>query len=362
MNVPFLNLRAAVDELRAEIDISIGRVLNSGQYILGNEVEAFENEFSSFCETENAIGVADGLDAIHLALRAMDVGPGDEVIVPSNTFIATWLAVSECGATPVPVEPEMLFYNLDPVKLEQAITSRTKVIIPVHLYGHPADLDPILLIAQRYNLLVLEDAAQAHGASYKGKKIGGHGDAAAWSFYPGKNLGAIGDGGAVTTRHADLAEKIRELRNYGSKEKYVHNLKGFNSRLDPIQAAILRIKLARLDEWNARRKEIARNFFSGIMNPAVILPRVAEFADPAWHLFVIRTEHRLALQKHLMDAGVSTLIHYPIPPHQQKAYAADISLPLAEQLAAEVLSLPIGPHLSHPDVLRTIQALNSWLP
>lgn len=360
MIIPFLDLKASYLELKNEIDTAVARVLDSGWYILGTEVECFEEEFASFCDTNHAIGVADGLDALHLVLRAMDVGPGDEVIVPSNTFIATWLAVSECGATPVPVEPDMLAYNLDPLKLEAAITPKTKAIIPVHLYGHPADLDPILSIAQKYDLWVLEDAAQAHGARYKGKRIGGHGDAAAWSFYPGKNLGALGDGGAVTTRHAHLAEKIRELRNYGSKEKYVHNVKGFNSRLDPIQAAVLRTKLAKLDDWNARRKEIASNYFSGVKNPAIILPGVAENVDPVWHLFVVRTEHRLALQKHLTEAGVSTLIHYPTPPHKQKAYAMDVSLPLAEQLSSEVLSLPIGPQLNHANVLKTIQALNSW--
>jgi dTDP-4-amino-4,6-dideoxygalactose transaminase len=360
MTIPFLDLKASYLELKNEIDTAVSRVLDSGWYILGSEVECFEEDFASFCDTNHAIGVADGLDALHLALRAMDVGPGDEVIVPSNTFIATWLAVSECGATPVPVEPDMLSYNLDPARLEEAITPKTKAIIPVHLYGHPADLDPILSIAQKHNLWTLEDAAQAHGARYKGKRIGGHGDAAAWSFYPGKNLGAIGDGGAVTTRHADLAEKIRELRNYGSKEKYVHNVKGFNSRLDPIQAAVLRVKLTRLDDWNARRKEIAHNYLSGINNPAIILPNVAKYVDPVWHLFIVRTEHRLALQKHLTDAGVSTLIHYPTPPHKQKAYALDVNLPLAEQLACEVLSLPIGPQLPHIDVLKIIDALNSF--
>jgi dTDP-4-amino-4,6-dideoxygalactose transaminase len=360
MTIPFLDLKASYLELKNEIDTAIARVLNSGWYILGTEVESFEEEFAFFCETDYAIGVADGLDALHLTLRAMDVGPGDEVIVPSNTFIATWLAVSELGATPVPVEPDLASFNIDPKKIEEAITPRTKAIIPVHLYGSPADLDPILLIAKKYNLWVLEDAAQAHGARYKGKKIGGHGDAVAWSFYPGKNLGALGDGGAVTTRNEDLAEKIRELRNYGSKVKYVHNVKGFNSRLDPIQAAVLRIKLARLDEWNSRRKLIAHNYLSSIINPAIILPMVSQYVDPAWHLFVVRAEHRVELQKHLTDAGVSTLIHYPIPPHKQKAYALDIRLPLAEKLAAEVLSIPIGPQLSNADVFKTILALNSW--
>ncbi len=243
MQVPFLDLRGAYLELQQEIDEAVARVLDSGWYILGPEVEAFESEFANFCGAKHAVGVADGLDALHLALRAMDVGPGDEVIVPSNTYIATWLAVSQCGAIPVPVEPVEATYNIDPALIEAAITSRTKVVLPVHLYGQPADLDPIISIAKRNGLRVLEDAAQAHGARYKGQRIGAHGDAVAWSFYPGKNLGALGDGGAVTTSDAEVADRIRVLRNYGSSVKYVNEVKGYNSRLDPIQAAVLRVKL-----------------------------------------------------------------------------------------------------------------------
>ena len=361
MSIPFLDLKASYLELKNEIDTAVARVLDSGWYILGSEVECFEEEFASFCDTNHAIGVADGLDALHLALRAMDVGPGDEVIVPSNTYIATWLAVSHCGAKPVPVEPDINTYNIDPERIEAAITSRTKVIIPVHLYGQPADLDPILDIAKRHDLWVLEDAAQAHGARYKGQRIGEHGDAAAWSFYPGKNLGALGDGGAVTTRHTDLAERIRELRNYGSKIKYVHDIKGYNSRLDPMQAAILRVKLAQLNEWNVRRRCIADTYLAGIDVPSLILPKTPDFSEPVWHLFVVRTTQRDEVQKHLADAGITTLIHYPIPPHRQLAYDLKISLPLAEQLASEVLSLPIGPHLKSDDATRVIEVLNTAL-
>jgi dTDP-4-amino-4,6-dideoxygalactose transaminase len=359
MTIPFLDLKASYLELKTEIDAAIARVLDSGWYILGTEVESFENEFAAYCNTEYTIGVADGLDALHLALRAMGIGLGDEVIVPSNTFIATWLAVSECGAIPVPVEPDSSSYNIDVNKIEAAITSKTKAIIPVHLYGQPADLDPILAIAKKYDLWVLEDAAQAHGARYKGKRIGGHGDAVAWSFYPGKNLGALGDGGAVTTRHEHLADKIRELRNYGSKVKYEHNVKGYNSRLDPIQAAVLRVKLSYLDEWNARRCEIANSYRREIKNANLVLPSVADFAEPVWHLFVIRSLNRAALQKCLEDSGIATLIHYPMPPHRQKAYSFDSDLPIAERLSGEILSIPIGPQLNQDDISRVIEVLNS---
>ena len=257
MKVPFLDLRAAYLELKPEIDAAIARVLDSGWYILGPEVEAFEAEWAEYCGASHAVGVGNGMDALTLALRALQIGPGDEVIVPSNTYIATWLAVSAVGATPVPVEPDLATYNIDPALIPAAITPRTKALLPVHLYGQPADLDPILAIARQHNLAVVEDAAQAHGARYKGCRIGAHGDVVCWSFYPGKNLGALGDAGAVTTNRADLADRIRVLRNYGSREKYVNELQGVNSRIDPIQAAVLRVKLKVLDEWNARRCRIA---------------------------------------------------------------------------------------------------------
>ena len=348
--IPFLDLKAPHVELRPEIDAAIARVLDSGWYILGPEVEAFEAEFAEYVDARHCIGLADGLDALHLALRAMDVGPGDEVIVPSNTYIATWLAASQCGAVPVPVEPDPLTCNIDPARIEAAITPRTKVILPVHLYGQPADMEPILAIARKHGLRVLEDAAQAHGARYKGRRIGSHGDAVAWSFYPGKNLGALGDGGAITTHDPELADRIRVLRNYGSRVKYVNEVQGYNSRLDPIQAAILRVKLAHLDAWTERRRAIAAIYAEGLKESGLILPHVPHWADPAWHLYVVRAADRDGLQQELTNAGVGTLIHYPIPPHMQAAYAelglSPADLPVARQLAGQVLSLPMGPHLS----------------
>ncbi|MDD3575816.1 DegT/DnrJ/EryC1/StrS aminotransferase family protein [Halothiobacillus sp.] len=360
-SVPFLNLRVPYLELKNEIDAAVARVLDSGWYILGSEVEAFEAEYAAYCETDHAIGVANGLDALHLALLAMDVGAGDEVIVPSNTYIATWLAVSHCGATPVPVEPDETTYNIDPARIEAAITDRTKVILPVHLYGQPADLTPILEIARRHGLKVLEDAAQAHGARYKGKRIGGHGDAVAWSFYPGKNLGAMGDGGAVTTNDPEIADRIRVLRNYGSRVKYVNEVIGYNSRLDPIQAAVLRIKLKYLDSWNLRRKTIADHYLEELGKLRCTLPSAPNRIKPVWHLFVIRHANRDKLQKKLTELGINTLIHYPIPPHKQAAYSAmkfrQTDFPVASRLANELLSLPIGPHLSLSELEKTTQCV-----
>lgn len=359
MSIPFLDLKAAYLELKEQIDVAVARVLDSGWYILGPEVEAFESEFADYCQAKEAIGVADGLSALHLALEAMEIGPGDEVIVPSNTFIATWLAVSQCGATPVPVEPNPLTFNMEAPQIQAALTNKTKAIIPVHLYGQSVDLDPILALAHQHGLWVLEDAAQAHGAKYKGRNIGGHGDAVAWSFYPGKNLGAMGDGGAVTTNDGLLAARIRELRNYGSSEKYVHRVQGYNCRLDPLQAAVLRVKLGHLDRWNARRQSIAQLYLSQIQNPALALPSVLAGVDPVWHLFVVQSAKRAAVQHHLQTQGISTLIHYPTPPHLQEAYRLAVSLPVAERLASQVISLPIGPHLSTADALRVVEALNS---
>jgi dTDP-4-amino-4,6-dideoxygalactose transaminase len=364
MKVPFLELRPAYLELKNEIDAVVTGVLNSGWYIGGPAVESFEAEFAAYCEAKHAVGVANGLDALHLALVAMGVGPGDEVIVPSNTFIATWLAVSYRHAIPVPVEPCAQTHNLDPDKIEAAITPKTKVIIPVHLYGQPADLDPILMIARKHKVLVLEDAAQAHGARYIGKKLGSHSDAVAWSFYPGKNLGALGDAGAVTTSNADLANKIRTLRNYGSREKYVHEVQGFNSRLDPIQAAALSVKLKHLDQWNARRTKIAARYLSEIKNPKIKLPFVPNWCDPVWHLFVVQTENRDTLRAHLEHAGISTLIHYPTAPHHQEAYKNKLTRPrhwpIAEEMAKTVLSLPMGPHLSDAEAGYVVEMINKF--
>lgn len=348
--IDFLDLRAPHVELQAALSEAMNRVMMSGQYILGAEVEAFEAEYADYCGCGHAVGVGNGLDALHLALKAMDVGPGDEVIVPSNTYIATWLAVDLCGATVVPVEPLENTFNLDPARVAAAVTSRTKVILPVHLYGQPADLDPILAIAREHGLRVLEDAAQAHGALYKSRRIGAHGDAVAWSFYPGKNLGALGDGGAVTTDDPEIADRIRVLRNYGSRIKYLNETKGFNSRLDPIQAAILRVKLQHLDAWQARRRLIASIYLDGLAGSVLDLPEVPDWAMPAWHLFVVRHPDRAALQARLQQDGVATLIHYPVPPHRQQAYCGagftSGEFPIASAIAASVLSLPIGPHLS----------------
>lgn len=360
-SIPFLDLRAAYLELKPEIDAAVARVLDSGWYIGGAEVDAFEAEFAAYCEARHAVGVANGLDALHLALLALGVKAGDEVIAPSNTYIATWLAISRCDAVVVPVEPDERTHNIDPARIEAAITPRTRVILPVHLYGQPADLDPILAIARKHGLAVLEDAAQAHGARYKGKRVGAHGDAVAWSFYPGKNLGALGDGGAVTTNDPALAGRIRLLRNYGSREKYVNEAKGFNSRLDPLQAAGLRVKLAHLDEWNARRRAVADSYQAGLAGTDLILPQVPEWAEPVWHLYVVRSARRDALQRALTAADVGTLIHYPIPPHLQQAYRGAGwprgAFPLAEKLADEVLSLPMGPHLTKAQAAEVASAI-----
>lgn len=359
--IPFLDLKAPYLELKEELDDAIARVVSSGWFIGGPEVDAFEADYATYCGATHAVGVANGLDALHLALRAMDVGPGDEVIVPSNTYIATWLAVSQCGATPVPVEPDARTYNMDASLIEAAITPRTKVILPVHLYGQPADMDSILAIAHKHGLKVLEDGAQAHGAKYKGKPLGAHGDAVAWSFYPGKNLGAMGDGGAVTTNDAQLADRIRVLRNYGSRAKYVNEVQGYNSRLDPLQAAILSVKLKHLDGWNTRRRVFGTRYQQGLADCKLTLPFIPNWAEPVWHLYVVQHSQRDTLQKQLSDAGIGTLIHYPIPPHLQQAYAgllhAQGSFPISEQIHKDLLSLPMGPAMRLEDVDMVIGAV-----
>ncbi len=363
--IPFLDLGAAYKELKSEIDASIQRVLDSGWYILGPEVEAFEAEWADYCDVAHSVGLANGLDALVLALRALGVESGDEVIVPSNTYIATWLAVSAVGAIPVPVEPDPITYNMDPTLIESAISSKTKVILPVHLYGQPSDLDPILSIAVKHGVRVVEDAAQCHGARYKGKRVGGHGDIVCWSFYPGKNLGALGDGGAVTTNSGELAERIRMLRNYGSRIKYVNEVQGSNSRLDPIQAAVLRVKLKHLDEWNTRRARIAAHYSRELAGSSVITPIVPEWVDPAWHLYVIKHTERDILQNKLKELGIGTIIHYPIPPHLQQAYAGarfvSGRFPIAENVAKHALSLPMGPQLSDKDVSSIIYSIKSLI-
>ena len=358
--VSFLDLKTPHIELRAELEAAFDRILNSGSYILGKEVEQFEQEFADYCEAKYCISVGNGLEALHLILRAYDINASDEVIVPSNTYIATWLAVSYSGATPVPVEPDLRTYNIDPSLIESAITTRTKAIIAVHLYGQPADMDAINAIAKEHKLKVIEDAAQAHGARYKGRRVGSLGDSAGFSFYPGKNLGAVGDGGAVTTNDAKIADRVRALRNYGSRAKYINEVRGFNSRLDTLQAAILRVKLQHLDRWNQARQNIAAQYLSGLANIGLTMPFIPDWAEPVWHLFVVRNKTRDQLQQHLNQAGIGTMIHYPIPPHLQQAYADSsiLSLPITEAIHREVLSLPMWPILSNENVKRVIAACN----
>jgi dTDP-4-amino-4,6-dideoxygalactose transaminase len=356
LSVPFLNLAAPYEELRSGIDQAVQRVLASGWYLLGEELRGFEEEYAAFCGARECVGVGNGLDALHLILRAMDIGPGDEVIVPSNTYIASWLAVSQTGATPVPVEPDPRTYNLDPARIEAAVTGRTRAVMAVHLYGQPADMDPIAEVAARHGLRVVEDCAQAQGARYRGRRVGALGDAAGWSFYPGKNLGALGDAGAVTTDDPELAERVRLLRNYGSRVKYVNEVEGVNSRLDEIQAAVLRVKLDRLDEWNARRRAVAEVYDGALADSGAVLPYVPEWADPVWHLYVVRVPRRDELQRALAEEGIGTLVHYPTPPHLQEAYRSlgmgPGTFPISEEIHREVLSLPIGPHLVLEDAHR----------
>jgi dTDP-4-amino-4,6-dideoxygalactose transaminase len=363
--VPFLDVGAAFHELRDELLEAQRRVMESGWYILGEEVAAFEAEYAAYCEAQHCVGVGNGLDALTLALRALGIGAGDEVIVPSNTYIATWLAVSAVGATPVPVEPDPRTHNIDPSRIAAALTGATRALLPVHLYGQPADLAPILRLARARGLAVIEDAAQAHGAQYQGKRIGAHGDVVCWSFYPAKNLGAFGDGGAITTDRGDLADRVRVLRNYGSSKKYVNEVRGVNSRLDELQAASLRVKLRHLDEWNGRRRAIAARYLAAFAgNGHLTVPTILDDAEPVWHLFVVRSDTREVLQSRLTALGVQTLVHYPVPPHRQAAYHADTAsadLPIAELLAAQVLSLPMGPHLGEEQVTQVIEAATDAL-
>jgi dTDP-4-amino-4,6-dideoxygalactose transaminase len=350
MKVPFLELKPGYDELRSDIDAAYHRVMESGWYLLGTEIEQFEAEFALYCETSFCVGVGNGLDALHLILRAYNIGVGDEVIVPSNTYIATWLAVSHSGAIPVPVEPNPETFNIAPERIEAAISPKTKAVMPVHLYGQPADMDAILSIARKHKLKVIEDNAQAQGARYKGRRTGSLGDAAATSFYPGKNLGAFGDAGAVTTNDSELADRVRGLRNYGSKKKYHHDSPGYNSRIDELQAAFLRVKLRNLDDWNSRRCVVAARYLSSLNGMTQLkLPIVPEWAEPVWHLFALRHSQRDELQDSLAKVGVGTLIHYPIPPHLSGAYGCSgwkpTDFPIAEEIAKTELSLPIGPHL-----------------
>lgn len=366
VQVPFLDLQPVYRRSQAAIDAALARVAGSGWFLLGQELAAFENDWARYCCVGSAIhaaGVANGLDALHLSLLALGVGPGDEVIVPSNTYIATWLAVSQCGATPVPVEPDPATFNLDPTRIAAAITPRTKAVLPVHLYGQPADMDAINAVTRRRGLAVLDDCAQAHGAKYRDRMVGGLADISAWSFYPGKNLGAMGDGGGVTSGDAGLIERVKVLRNYGSKIKYHNEVKGFNSRLDEIQAAVLAAKLPALDAATDERRAIAARLLAGLRGCDLQLPHVPDWADPAWHLFVVRHRDRDGLQKRLAEQGIGTLIHYPVPPHLQPAYAelglGPGAFPVAEGIHREVLSLPVWPGMSEAQIERVIAAVRA---
>lgn len=365
MKIQFLDLKAGYRELHVDLEAASRRVLESGWYVLGSEVEAFEHEFAAYCGAKHCIGVGNGLDALFLILRSYGIGPGCEVIVPANTYIATWLAVSYAGALPVPVEPDLKTYNLDPNEIEKAITPQTRAIIPVHLYGQPAEMGPIYGIAQRYDLKIIEDAAQAHGSAYAGKQAGNLGDAAAFSFYPTKNLGALGDAGAVVTNDDGIADRVRVLRNYGSRAKYQNEVKGINSRLDPIQASFLRVKLKHLPEWNARRANIAKQYLEALKECSdLIAPCVAPSAEPAWHLFVVRHRSREKLKEHMRQSGIETMIHYPVPPHLSGAYGNEDwkrgDFPITEELAETVLSIPINPHLSTAEVASIISAVRGF--
>jgi dTDP-4-amino-4,6-dideoxygalactose transaminase len=359
--VPFLDLQATYERSKSAIDSAALRVLSSGWFVLGQELERFERHYAEYCGVPHCAGVANGLDALYLALRALGVGAGDEVIVPSNTYIATWLAVSQCGATPVPVEPDPLTYNIDPARIDAACGPKTKAIVPVHLYGQPADMDPIMSLARARGLSVLDDCAQAHGALYKGRRVGALASVSAWSFYPGKNLGAMGDGGAVTTAERKLDEQVRLMRNYGSRVKYHNEVKGLNSRLDELQAAILDAKLSALDDATSERRLIAERFSAELKGSSVMLPSVPEWANPAWHLYVVQHEDRDGLQQRLSDRGVGTLIHYPVPPHLQPAYAElgfqRGDCPIAEAIHRRVLSLPLWPGMTEAQTDQVVAAV-----
>jgi len=368
MTIPFVDLQTDYQLLKEEYDKAYHRVSSSNSFILGQELQSFENKFAEYCGVKFAIGVGNGLEALHLILRAFNIGNGDEVIVPANTYIATWLAVSYAGAKPIPVEPNPHTYNINPDEIEKAVTQNTKAIIPVHLYGQPADMDPINEIARKYNLKVIEDAAQAHGALYKGNKAGSLSDAAGFSFYPTKNLGALGDGGAVTTNNPELAEKIFLLRNYGSPIKYHHHLKGFNSRLDELQAAFLNVKLDKLDEWNSKREVLANYYKEKLkgFGDQFLLPQNPEWAKSVWHLFVIQHPNRDLIMKKLTEFGISTLIHYPIPPHLSKAYVDENNFkqgdfPIAENMSRQILSLPMFPHMEFSQIDKIIYKLEEIL-
>lgn len=366
--VEFLSLKNLNGQYRDELLQACAQVIDSGWYINGTALKGFEQRFAEYCGVKHCIGVANGLDALTLTLKAWKIlgllQDGDEVIVPANTYIASVLAVSESGLTPVLVEPDEVSFNLEPGAVRAAISERTRVILPVHLYGRAAPMAALKAIAEEFDLLILEDSAQAHGAAVDGKRVGGWGHASGFSFYPGKNLGALGDGGAITTNDSALAEVLNALRNYGSHEKYKNIYVGVNSRLDEIQAAMLDVKLKYLDQEVARRRQIASAYSTGISNPHLVLPSHGEADQHVWHLYVVRTSSRAALQAHLLQQGVQTLVHYPIPPHKQQAYQQlnHLSLPVTERLHEQVLSLPMDPTLDDASVQRVIAACNSFAP
>jgi dTDP-4-amino-4,6-dideoxygalactose transaminase len=350
MNIPFVDLRAQYRSIQEEADAAVLGVMGRGDFVLGQAVSEFEKEFAAYCDAKYAVGVDSGYAALELLLMANGIGPGDEVITAANTFIATTLAISNCGAKPVLVDIDAETYNIDPAKIEAAITPATKAIMPVHLYGQPADMDPINEIARRHGLLVFEDAAQGHGGRYKGRRVGSLGDGAGFSFYPGKNLGAYGDAGAVVTNDAEVAEKVRMLRNIGMKVKYHHEIKGFNHRLDTMQAAVLRVKLPHLDEWNASRRRAAATYDRVLAGFPLVTPAVPSTLEPVFHLYVIRTENRDALMDHLQEAGIASGLHYPVPIHLQEAYSElgyqEGDFPITEAYAKTIVSLPMYPELT----------------
>ena len=360
--IKFLDLGKVNNRFRAEIDTRIANILDKGWYLQGEENNTFAEHFAAYCGTKYALGVANGLDALRLIIKASGFGAGDEIIVPANTYIATILAISDNGCTPVLVEPDIKTYNINPDLIEEKITPKTKAIMVVHLYGQAVQMEKIWALAKKYNLKVFEDAAQGHGAMYQGKRTGNLSDAAAFSFYPGKNLGCLGDGGAVVTNDEELYNKVKALANYGSDRKYHFIYKGLNSRLDEIQAAVLDVKLPHLDADNARRREIAKYYREHITNPKIILPETYDEAAHVWHVFAVRTEERDRFQQYLTDNGVQTIIHYPTPPHKQEAYAEwnNRSYPITEEIHRTIISLPMSPVLTDDEVKQVAEIVNEW--
>lgn len=360
--IKFLDLHKINERFRPEIDAAIKRVLDSGWYLLGKEDEKFESDFAAFCGVKHCIGCANGLDALNLIIKGYGYGAGDEIIAPANTYIASILAITQNNCTPVLVEPDLKTYNINPDLIEEKITSKTRAIMVVHLYGQAVEMEKIRTLAKKYNLKIIEDSAQAHGAIYKGKRTGNLGDASGFSFYPGKNLGCLGDGGCVTTNDNELAAKIRAIRNYGSNIKYNNILQGVNSRLDEVQAAVLDIKYRFLDEDNEKRRIIADFYSKNIKNPLIILPESYAHESHVWHIYPVRTAKRNQLQQFLLDKGIQTLIHYPIPPHKQQCFKEwnNLSFPVTEKIHEEILSIPISPVLSDTEMQKIVEAINEF--